>query len=256
MSFIFKARSKSPTELAKSSRQAIASLEEKGQADEEVLKNKERISGNLKAMKLMLYGEQELEPKPENIDRLCIDVLEEDLIPLFLKHMKSFDFEAKKDATSVINFLLRRGEQNSAVTYMSERRDILRTLVDGYSDIDIALNFGLIMRECIRHESLCGHILNSNYFYNLFEYVQKESFDVASDAFLSLKMVLTKHKNLVAEFLQTHYDEFFSKYGTLIQSKNYVTMRQSLKVISVFYFSIAYNYNIAPWRDLAGSKEF
>jgi len=231
MSFIFKARNKSPTELTKSTKQSIAALEEKIGSEEELAKHKERISGNLKAMKLMLYGDQEMEPKPENIDRLCIDVLDEDLIPMLLKHMKDFDFEAKKDATSVINFLLRRGEQNTAVTYVAERPDILKILVEGYNDVDIALNFGLILRECVRHESLCGMVLNSDYFYNFFEYVQNSSFDVASDAFLSLKNILTKHKNLVADFLQTNYEMFFDKYAALIQSKNYVTMRQSLKLL-------------------------
>jgi calcium binding protein 39 len=232
MSFIFKARNKSPTELTKSTKQSVAALEEKIGSEEEVAKHKERISGNLKAMKLMLYGDQDMEPKPENIDRLCIDVLEEDLIPMLLKHMKAFDFEAKKDATSVINFLLRRGEQNTAVTYCAERPDILRSLCDGYNDVDVALNFGLILRECVRHESLCALVLNSDYFYTFFDHVQKSSFDVASDAFLSLKNILTKHKTLVAEFLQTNYDTFFEKYSALIQSKNYVTMRQSLKVRS------------------------
>jgi calcium binding protein 39 len=231
MSFIFKGRAKTPTELCKSTKESLAELEVKGTSEDELGKIKEKISGNLKAMKLMLYGDQEAEPKPENIDKLCVDIIEEDLIPVVLKYMKVFDFEAKKDATSVINFLLRRGDQNSAVTYVQERPLVLEELMNGYDDAEVALNSGLILRECVRHESLCAMVLNGKDFYKFFEFVQKSSFDVASDAFLTLKNILTKHKNLVADFLQAHYDEFFQKYADLIQSKNYVTMRQSLKLL-------------------------
>jgi len=35
---------------------------------------------------------------------------------------------------------------------------------------------------------------------------------------------------LVAEFLERNYDVFFEKYTQLLQSTNYVTKRQSLKV--------------------------
>lgn len=37
---------------------------------------------------------------------------------------------------------------------------------------------------------------------------------------------------MAAEFLDTHYDQFFSQYAALIQSDNYVTKRQSLKLLS------------------------
>jgi calcium binding protein 39 len=42
--------------------------------------------------------------------------------------------------------------------------------------------------------------------------------------------LLTRHKALVAEFLAEHYSDFFEAYNKLLQSDNYVTKRQSLKV--------------------------
>ena len=38
------------------------------------------------------------------------------------------------------------------------------------------------------------------------------------------------HKQLAAEFLDANYDQVFGKYTELLNSKNYVTKRQSLKV--------------------------
>eukprot|EP00479_Gromia_sphaerica_P004180 TRINITY_DN1492_c0_g1_i2.p2 TRINITY_DN1492_c0_g1~~TRINITY_DN1492_c0_g1_i2.p2 ORF type:complete len:113 (+),score=13.79 TRINITY_DN1492_c0_g1_i2:393-731(+) len=44
--------------------------------------------------------------------------------------------------------------------------------------------------------------------------------------------MLTQHKTLCARFLETHYDEIIiDKYNNLIQSDNYVTRRQSLKLL-------------------------
>ena len=44
--------------------------------------------------------------------------------------------------------------------------------------------------------------------------------------------VLLKHKSLVAKFLIENYDKFFEKYGELLDTQNYVTLRQSLKLIA------------------------
>lgn len=42
--------------------------------------------------------------------------------------------------------------------------------------------------------------------------------------------MLTKHKVSCAKFLESHFDEFVKSYNVLLQSRNYVTKRQSLKV--------------------------
>ena len=43
---------------------------------------------------------------------------------------------------------------------------------------------------------------------------------------------MLKHRALVAEFLQTNYDKFFKHYANLLQTKNYATLRQALKLLS------------------------
>ena len=45
-----------------------------------------------------------------------------------------------------------------------------------------------------------------------------------------MQELLTKHKTLVADFLEQNYDQFFENYIELLNSNNYVTKRQSLKV--------------------------
>jgi len=93
------------------------------------------------------------------------------------------------------------------------------------------LNCGMILRECIRHEALARTLLYNPKFDDYFEYVKLSTFDTASDAFATFKEVLTRHKVLVAEYLTANYDSFFEKYTTLLDSGNYITKRQSLKLL-------------------------
>ena len=44
--------------------------------------------------------------------------------------------------------------------------------------------------------------------------------------------MLLKHKSIVARFLTENYEKFFEHYGQLLQTQNYVTLRQSLKLLS------------------------
>ena len=58
------------------------------------------------------------------------------------------------------------------------------------------------------------------------------------------KDILTKHKSLVATYLQTNFDIFFQKYNTiLLQSESYVTKRQSIKLLGEILLDRA-NYNV------------
>lgn len=110
-----------------------------------------------------------------------------------------------------------------------------------------------MLRECIRFEALAKIVLYSPDFFRFFHYVEGSAFDIASDAFSSFKVfvvwsrkvpvltltmlillrfqdLLSKHKIIVAEFLDQNYDKFFQHYQRLLDSDNYVTRRQSLKV--------------------------
>jgi calcium binding protein 39 len=57
-----------------------------------------------------------------------------------------------------------------------------------YEHQDIALNCGTMLRECARYEALAKIILNTDYFYKFFEFVEVSTFDIASDAFSTFKV--------------------------------------------------------------------
>lgn len=83
--------------------------------------------------------------------------------------------------------------------------------ISRYSVPDIALTCGLMLRESIRHDHLAKIILYSDVFYTFFLYVQSEVFDISSDAFSTFKELTTRHKAIIAEFLDSNYDTFFGR---------------------------------------------
>ena len=82
----------------------------------------------------------------------------------------------------------------------------------------MALNCGTVLREAFKHEQLAKIVLYSPVFWSFFDYVETGVFDVAGDAFstfkvlkffsvgpLTLQELLTRHKQLTADFLTENY---------------------------------------------------
>lgn len=241
MAFLFKNKHKSPAELVKSTKENLLKLESPGDQKKYI----EEISRNLVAMKQVLYGDAETEPVPDLVAQLSQEVYNTDVCINLIQQLSKLEFEAKKDVAQIFSNLLRRqlGSRSPTVEYICTKEIILFDLLKGYENPEIALTSGIVLRECIRHEALAKILLNSDHFYSFFDYVEINIFDVASDAFSSLKDLLTKHKSLAAEFLETHYDKFFEKYTALLTSSNYVTKRQSLKLLGELLLDRS-NFNV------------
>lgn len=228
---LFGKSTKSPYELIKSVQEALLALEK---GDKKAEKAQEDISKNLVSIKNMLYGTGDTEPQTDiGVAQLSQELYNTNLLLQLINNLSKIEFEAKKDVAQIFNNILRRqiGTRSPTVEYMCTKPDILFTLMHGYEKHDIALHCGSMLRECARYEALAKIMLNSSDFYNFFNYVEVSTFDIASDAFSTFKELLTRHKTLSAEFLNSNYDKFFSCYEKLLNSENYVTKRQSLKLL-------------------------
>lgn len=228
---LFGKSTKSPYELIKSVQEAILLLEK---GDKKVEKAQEDISKNLVLIKNMLYGTGDTEPQTDiGVAHLSQELYNTNLLLQLINNLSKIEFEAKKDVAQIFNNILRRqiGTRSPTVEYMCTKPDILFTLIRGYEKHDIALHCGSMLRECSRYEALAKIMLYSPDFYNYFNYVEVSTFDIASDAFSTFKELLTRHKTLSAEFLDANYEKFFTCYEKLLNSDNYVTKRQSLKLL-------------------------
>jgi len=126
-----------------------------------------------------------------------------------------------------------------------------------------------MLRECARYEALAKIMLYSKEFFNFFRYVEVSTFDIASDAFSTFKVcnyklsnnilfynlmffllqeLLTRHKPLCAEFLEVNYDKVFTHYQQLLNSENYVTRRQSLKLLGELLLD-RHNFTVCTYNQ-------
>jgi len=235
----FKPKKGKPNELVKNTRQLLLGLKKGGP------KNVEDLAKNLQQIK-SVFTVDEHEPNQEIIKSLIEEMFAQELIPLLVTNLGRLDFESKKDTASIFNTLLRRSQtdkSSSCVDYLATNPQVLVQMVSGCNDKDTALNFGVMLRECIRSEPLTKILLQDENFYVFFTLVESPNFDVASDAFTTFKELLTKHKPLVAEFLEKNYEKFFEDYTQLLHSPNYVTKRQSLKLLGELLLDRS-NFNV------------
>jgi len=235
-------RTRTPQELVRNTREAILRLDS-GSGDKRRIN--EEISRNLVSMKNILYGDGDNDPIQELVVVLSQEVYDHDLLQLLVQHIGMFEFEAKKDVAQIFNNILRRqiGTRYPTVEYIVTNEEIIFQLINGYDNQDIALNCGIMLRECLKHELLARIVLHSQHFWRFFNYVELATFDIASDAFATFKDLLTRHKTLVAEFLEANYDQVFEHYTRLLVSDNYVTKRQSLKLLGELLLDRT-NFNI------------
>jgi calcium binding protein 39 len=209
------------------------------------------------------------EPAPELIAQLAQETYNTDLLYHLVVHIHRLEFESRKDVVQVFNNLLRRqiGSRLPTVEYLVGKPEILFATFAGYENEDVALNTGMILKEMLRYEPLCKILLHSEQyvsraniltvcpllmvhcddcharFYQFPHYIENTTFGVSCDAYTNLKDTLTRHKPMVAEYLDKNYDRFFTSFKTLISSGNYVTKRQSLKLLGEILLDRA-NFNV------------
>ncbi|KAK4425750.1 protein Mo25 [Sesamum alatum] len=236
-SFFKQSRPKTPQELAKAVKDSLMALDSKTVAEVKALeKALEEVEKNIVTMRTMLSGDGEIEPSADQVAQLTLEICNEDVISLLFHKLPTLGWETRKNLVHCWSVLLKQKVDSvfCCAQYMEKHLELLDFLVVCYDNKEIALTCGHMLRECIKLPTLAKYILESPSFELFFKFVELPNFDIASDAFSTFKDLLTKHATAVSEFLATHYNEFFEQYEKLLTSANYVTRRQSLKLLSEF----------------------
>ncbi|KAL5219583.1 hypothetical protein ABZP36_020267 [Zizania latifolia] len=240
MSFFFRMASRlrpsTPEEVVRSINDSFHALHTKSGA-----RALEEVEKNLSSLRQMLSGDGEAEPNQEQVLQITLEICKEDVLSLFVQNLPSLGWGVRKDLVHCWCVLLRQkvDESYCCVKYIENHLELLDFLVGCYKNLDVALNCGNMLRECIKYPTLTKYILESSSFELFFEYVELPNFDIASDALSTFKDLLTKHETVVAEFLSSRYEQFFELYTRLLTSTNYVTRRQSVKFLSEFLLEAA-----------------
>jgi len=159
-----RSRARSPAELVRALKDAIAKLESHSSGVDTRRRGVEEVSKTLQQMKVILYGDGESEPSPELVAQLAQECYANDVLVLLVQHLWRFEFEARKDVAQIYNSLLRRqiGSRWPTVEHLASREEAIFTAFRGYENAEIALNSGAILREMIRNEPLARALLYSD----------------------------------------------------------------------------------------------
>jgi len=183
-------------------------------------------------LKNRLCGDGIIEPTPDTILLVASEIEYYDLIPLLIANLGRLDFEARRNVVSIYGALLRRtvNDTNPFVEHLCSNTHIIAKIIAGYKDVSTWQHTGLMLRESIRYENLTRVLLQPDIFYEFFVLIELQ-FDIAIDALSTFKELLTKYKDIISKFLEENYERFFEEYSKLLNSINYVTKRQSLKLL-------------------------
>lgn len=231
--------------LTKHQKNLISVCEEKNEENAEREEHhRNKVADDLAQIRFMLLGDPETLPKDEHCQKIVVALLKLDndndlkntLFMKTLTYAKYYPPDAQKEAATIINYIIRKHDARFKEAFNGQYNVLVTQLLADYMNHErprLQIQMSSIMREMMKDEDLHKYLLLdcAELRKLLLDNVKETNFDVASDAFNTLKSLLTKNKKTVAQFLANNYDEFFNEYNALIKSDNYVTKRQSLKLL-------------------------
>ncbi|XP_042394372.1 putative MO25-like protein At5g47540 isoform X2 [Zingiber officinale] len=215
MKGLFKSKPRTPADIVRHTRELLVYIDLNANSRDPKREEKMlELCKNIRELKFVLYGNSESEPVVEACTKLTQEFFRQNTLRLLIVCLPKLNLEAKKDATQVVANLQRQQVQSRLIAsdYLEANKDLLDILISGYENMDIALHYGAMLRECIRHQSVARYILESEHMQKFFDYIEIPNFDIASDVTITFK--------------------FFTEFNSrLLSSPNYVTRRQAIKIL-------------------------
>ncbi|CAN8266642.1 unnamed protein product [Cochlearia groenlandica] len=241
MKGLFKQKPRLPGEIVRQTRDLIAIAESEDETPANDARNSKRLGNpadlrrNIRDLKSILYGNSESEPVPEACLSLTIEFFREDTLRPLIRSIPKLDLESRKDATQIVANLQKQQVDSRIVAseYLESNLDVIDMLVEGIDrDHELALHYTGMLKECLRHQVVAKHILETKNLSKFFDFVQLPYFDVATDANKIFRELLTRHRSTVSEFLTKNYEWFFAEYNVrLLEKGSYFTKRQASKLL-------------------------
>ncbi|CDK25884.1 unnamed protein product [Kuraishia capsulata CBS 1993] len=230
MAFLFKRNPKTPSELVRMMNEQVTKLD----TAQDKKKVQDEVSRYLLQIREILLGDDEGDIHPDQIAQLAQEVYSTDCLYLLVYHLSRLEFDSRKHVVTLFSILLRRevGNRSPTVDHLLARPRTLTCLFSGPETPETAPITGSILRECIKYDSIARFCLKDPIIWDYFGYCQTGTFENATDAFDTLRDLLTVHKKCADEFFRENLERFTQEFNSLMSSKNYVTKRQSIKLLS------------------------
>eukprot|EP00636_Phaeomonas_parva_P015184 CAMPEP_0118877802 /NCGR_PEP_ID=MMETSP1163-20130328/17959_1 /TAXON_ID=124430 /ORGANISM="Phaeomonas parva, Strain CCMP2877" /LENGTH=367 /DNA_ID=CAMNT_0006813557 /DNA_START=25 /DNA_END=1128 /DNA_ORIENTATION=+ len=191
------------------------------------------VEKRLRVMKELVYGDGTKDVDEAKADDLAGHLVAEGVMRRLLVHFHQLPFEARKYTSDLFTNFVRKPRARFDA-YLVETEDVLDMLIHGYESQELGVLCGTMLRETTRKPALLRLVLyNEDRIWPFFDdFVHREDFALSSDAFSTLRQMLTENKDVAAEFLHEKFEEVFRRYDRLLNSENYATKRQSIKLLS------------------------
>lgn len=235
MAFLFKRNPKTPQEVVRALSEQVSKLDQASDRK----KLQDDTARYLAQVRVILHGDEDVDPQPDLIAQLAHEVYQSDVLLVLVLNLHHLEFDSRKDVCTLFSTLLRRqiGNRSPTVDYLVARPRVMVALMKGPEVPDSALISGAILRDCIKLEPLATIALQDPLVWKYFEFSSRGTFENMTDAFQTLNDLLTVHKKVASEWLAPNTAHFTQCINKLIASNNYVTKRQSIKLLSVLILS-------------------
>jgi len=178
-----------------------------------------------------------LQAATEDAGQLLLQLLDADVPAWLVSCFYALEFEAQKDAMWVFRAILQLpgllGDDvgRRVVDYVQGRPLIQASLLEGAGRPEVFWHCAQMLQSCAHHPALVEALLKAGAAARLLELARLPNFEVASEAFASLRALLLSHKEISAAYLKAHFAVFFGTYTALLCGADYVTQRQALSLL-------------------------
>ncbi|KAB5518988.1 hypothetical protein DKX38_023307 [Salix brachista] len=159
------------------------------------------LAKNIRELKSILYGNSESEPVSEACAQLTQEFFRENTLRLLIVCLPQLNLEVSAHEYwlravpgKMPPRLLQIYKGNKLIQgliasdYLEKNTDLLDILIAGYENTYMALHYGVMLRECIRHQTVARYVLESPNVKKLFDYIQLPYFHISADAAATFKV--------------------------------------------------------------------
>jgi len=178
-----------------------------------------------------------LQSATQDDSQFLLQLLDADVPARLVSCLGALEFEARKDAMWVFHAILQLtgllGDDvgRRVVDYVQSWPQILASLLEGAGQPEVFWHCAQILQSCAHHPALVEALLKAGAAARLLELARLPNFEVASEAFASLRALLLSHKEISAAYLEANFAVFFGTYTALLCGADYVTQRQALRLL-------------------------
>jgi calcium binding protein 39 len=178
-----------------------------------------------------------LERPDDETDRITMmsQLLAVDVPTGLVRSLGRLGFEARKDAMFVFSAMLREGmllgADSQIVDYVQQHPRVCQLLLEGSGHVEAAAYCAQMIRSCTRYPQLVDALHREGAAIRLVTLASHPELDVSMEAFSSLREVLLTQAAVSASYVLANSREFFGAYNAILQSDDYMTQRQALRLL-------------------------